>query len=129
MARFVESTVRRGVSGARHTLFVGMAVLGALAATAILPDVAEAKKGKRRDDGPQTSFSGTVVGQRLGKHGNISTVILSSGQALHFPRHEAARAASLRMGQQVSGAGYWTHKKEGRVISPTSLNRSAALSR
>jgi hypothetical protein len=99
----------------------GAAALTAIAVTLLMSAPAEAKKRKVHYYGPQTSFSGTVVARRHGKHGNVSGVVLSSGVVLHFPRHEAARASALKVGQSLSGTGYWTHRREGRVIAPTSL--------
>ena len=99
----------------------GVTALAAIVTTLLLTAPAEAKKRKKHFYGPQTSFSGTVVARRHGKHGNVSGVVLSSGVVLHFPRHEATRAGALKVGQSLSGTGYWTYKREGRVIAPTSL--------
>lgn len=99
------------------------AVLAAFTATVVLTTSAEAKKGKHHYYGSQSSFSGTIVARRFGKHGNVSGVVLKNGTALHFPRHQAAMAGALKVGQPISGTGYWTYKKEGRVIAPTSLGR------
>jgi hypothetical protein len=103
---------------------VGLAALAGIAATLVLTAPAEAKKRKKHHYyGPQTSFTGTVVARRYGKHGNVSGIVLNSGVVLHFPRYEASKAGALRVGQSISGTGYWTYKREGRVIAATSLGR------
>ena len=79
-----------------------------------------------RDDGPQTTVSGTVKQRLYGPRADFNGVLLQDGTELHLPPPEADRLSDqLQPGKPVTARGALLSNGLGRVMGVAAIGPSA----